>query len=217
MNLAPKIPFFNLLSEESQKKFVAALEIKKIPAGQLIFREGDSCTHLTVVVSGQIRIFRTTSCGKEVTFHLVNSGELCVLGLNSIMTNKPYIASAEAASDIALASIPAQVFKELISLESKLSLFVIEYLSANLRSLMDKMLELSLLKVDQRIAQFLIDFDMPKVRLNQEAIALYLNTSREVVSRTLSRFERESIITNHRGLVEITNPNALKKIAELNM
>src|SRR5436305_4553001 len=58
-------PLFAALDESELNSLAARCGIKVFPPGQILFSEGDPCKGLYIVVSGRVRIFKTSLNGRE--------------------------------------------------------------------------------------------------------------------------------------------------------
>ena len=81
------------LSEER----LAALEMiehtTNFPAGAIIFMEGQPARGVYVVRQGRVKLLTTNSEGRTLILKIARPGE--ALGLNSVITGKPYDVTAE--------------------------------------------------------------------------------------------------------------------------
>ena len=68
-------------------------------------------------------------------------------------------------------------------------------------------------RLDKRLALFLLKQEKNnEITLTHEQIANHLGTAREVISRTLKKFEKEELIKLSRGKITILNSKKLKDI-----
>ena len=58
-------PLFAALDEAELNSLAARCGIQSFSTGQILFSEGESCTGLYIVVSGRVRIFKTSVNGRE--------------------------------------------------------------------------------------------------------------------------------------------------------
>ena len=71
---------------------------------------------------------------------------------------------------------------------------------------------------DKRLAEFLLEESALEnttvLNLTHEKIANHLGTAREVVTRMLRYFQGEGMVRLARGTVELTDPQALARLAD---
>jgi CRP/FNR family transcriptional regulator len=62
--------------------------------GVTVYSEGDLCSGIGFLLSGEVRVFKVGDSGREITLYRVGPGETCILGASSILSSRPYPASA---------------------------------------------------------------------------------------------------------------------------
>lgn len=68
--------FFNDLTDRSLEKLESAQSRRSVAAESMLFLEGEEGTSVYRLVSGSVRLFRSTPDGREVTIHMVEPGDL---------------------------------------------------------------------------------------------------------------------------------------------
>jgi CRP/FNR family transcriptional regulator len=144
----------------------------------------------TAVCSALFRLTsqrRLTADGREATLYWVKPGQTCILALTATFKRERYPAWAQTEADpISFVVVPEPAFRELLA-EPAFRDFTLEVLSSRVFELMVSLEELGSLRVQQRVAGFLLRHADPTgtVRVSQERLAGHLGTAREVVSRAL--------------------------------
>jgi len=214
-----KVPIFSGLTEAE----FAFLKERAVPrhyaAGELIFGEGQPCAGLYVVESGHIRIFKSSSGGREHVLSVDGPGS-SVAEL-PVFDGGTYPASAMAVEEAVLIFVSKQDFHSLCLAHPQVALKVLRVIGARLRRLVGIIEELSFTTVRHRLASFLlrqaqkegkhtgqgIQISLPAS--NQE-VAAQIGTVRELVSRNLSRLQAEGVLqVDGRSLI-IRNLEALE-------
>jgi CRP/FNR family transcriptional regulator, cyclic AMP receptor protein len=166
--------------------------------GELIFAEGDPCIGLYVVERGHIRIFKSSSGGREQVLSIDGPGS-SVAEL-PVFDGGPYPASASAVDDVTVLLVRRQDFHALCLAHPEVALKVLRVVGARLRRLVGIIEELSFTTVRRRLASFLFrlaqreGLELTLPASNQE-LASQIGTVRELVSRNLSRFQQEGLLT----------------------
>lgn len=198
-----KVPLFSGLIGSEMEFIARRVTTRKYSPGQIVFSEGDHCSGLFVVASGQIRIFKTSASGREQVLSIDGPGS-SVAEL-PVFDGGNYPASVAAIDEVVLLFVSKQDFQELCLAHPQVALKVLRVVGARLRRLVGIIEELSFTTVRHRLAGLLlrlanhegkhvgsnIVFTLPDS--NQE-IAAQIGTVRELVSRNLSRLQSESII-----------------------
>jgi CRP/FNR family transcriptional regulator len=214
-----KVPIFSGLAENELAFLTQRAISRHYSAGEIVFSEGEACTGLYVVESGHVRIFKSSSGGRE---HV-----LSVDGPGSSVAELPvfdggnYPASVAAVEDASLLFLSKQDFQALCLAHPQVSLKVLRVVGARLRRLVGIIEELSFTTVRHRLASFLlrqaqkegneknggVEIELPPS--NQE-FAAQIGTVRELVSRNLSRLQAEGIIQIDGRVVLIRDLKALE-------
>jgi CRP/FNR family cyclic AMP-dependent transcriptional regulator len=214
-----RVPIFAGLSESE----LAFLNQRTVPrhynAGEMVFSEGEPCTGLYVVESGQIRIFKSSAAGREQVLSIEGPGS-SVAEL-PVFDGGNYPASVAAIEPATLLFVSKQDFQALCLTHPQVALKVLRVVGARLRRLVGIIEELSFTTVRSRLASFLlrtaqkdgkptpqgVQIELPSS--NQE-LASQIGTVRELVSRNLSRLQSEGIIQIDGRVLVIHDPNALE-------
>lgn len=205
---------------ETELAFLSARVIpRKFSAGEVVFSEGDPCTGMYVVESGQIRIFKTSPGGREQVLSIDGPGG-SVAEL-PVFDGGNYPASVSAIEDSTLLFIAKQDVHALCIAHPQVALKVLRIIGTRLRKLVGIIEELSFTTVRHRLAAFLVRLARHEgtrvsggiaITLpgsNQE-LAAQIGTVRELVSRNLSRFQAEKLIQMDGREVVIANVKALE-------
>ena len=67
---------FSVLSDDSAQMLAGAMSERELPGGALLFVEGDEGHSVFRLLSGSVRLFRSSPDGREVTIRMVEPGEL---------------------------------------------------------------------------------------------------------------------------------------------
>ncbi len=188
--------------------------------GNTVFIEGDRAASFYVVASGQIKVYKGSSEGREVIIKVMRKGDL--VGEAAALMGRPYPASAQALTDAAAVEVPRREFVELIKKEPSLALNMVAALSERLQQLGATLEKLTLKEVPSRLASYLLDharadaggaavveFQIPKA-----ALAAELGTVPETLSRALRKFADAGFIVLEEGRVTLTDERSLRLLAE---
>ena len=205
-------PFFMLNPADE-----SLMNISKIRAGQVVFQEGEPCGIVAFLLKGVIRVSKIGKSGKEIYLYRVREGEACILMISSVLASKDYPATATIEEDVEAILLPIPVFKGWMGKNEVMQQFVYKMLSERLVSVMTLIEEIVFHKMDERVAEFLIEMKGEEnlLTITHDAIAMELGTAREVISRIMKEFQQKGWVSLSRGKINILNQIALEKKAGL--
>src|SRR2546430_5358795 len=127
-----KIPFFIQAPAELRKELLDAAAVVHLEAGEYFLREGDTCAHFAIVVSGRLRVFKLGEGGQEITLYHVGAGEACPLNVSCILSDRPVPAMARVEEAVEAVVVPAATFRAWIADHESLRTFVFQMFSSRL-------------------------------------------------------------------------------------
>lgn len=214
-----QVPIFSGLTEAELAFLVQRAVPRNFSAGEAVFTEGDPCTGLYVVESGHIRIFKSSAGGREQVLSIDGPGS-SVAEL-PVFDGGNYPASVTAIDDATLLFVSKQDFQSLCLAHPQVALKVLRVVGARLRRLVGIIEELSFTTVRHRLAAFLlrlaqkdgkrttegVEITLP---VSNQELASQIGTVRELVSRSLSRFQSEGMLKIDGRSVVIQDLKALE-------
>ena len=208
-------PDLKALEESALRLIRSSTRSIRIPARTVIFREGSPCESYIFVIDGSVRVEMISGRGREIMLYRVERGQTCVLTTTSLMAGTEYAAQGVAESDAAAVAIPSANFQELMALSARFRKFVFSAFSIRISDLLMLIEEVSFGRIDERIAQLLLDRcgQDNVVRATHQQLASELGTAREVVSRQLKEFERLQWLALHRGFIVLHNIEGLSELS----
>ena len=207
--------FYRRAAPASRAKLAAATKAVSLRKGATFYREGDVCRHVGLVGHGDIRVFKGAAAGREITLYHVRDGEPCLFNMLSVFLGHPASAAAVVDADTEAILVPADVFRMWLSIHESVRTFVFEAMSVRLSDVMTLLVEVSIRRMDARLASLLLKLAdaSQTIHLTHDELAAELGTAREVVSRVLKEFERSGALQLGRGHVRIVNPVMLASVA----
>ncbi len=197
-------PFFRECPETLVKDILSSARPHTIPEDQFVFREGDSCSVIAFLFSGEIRVYKIGDTGREITLYDVNEGEICLLNAACILSNQSYPAHALATLGGHALVLTAGEFLRLMNQYDDMRHFVFSGLSGRLISMMNLVEAVAFQRVDKRLRDYILEQAGDGVlRMTHQKIANELGTSREVISRLLEDFEKKGQIRLSRNRIDI--------------
>lgn len=220
MVIAPeleRITLFAGLSPAAKRWIPTVAALRTYEDGQLILLEGSRELPVFFVLSGTVRVFRTSLEGREQNLiHLQAGDALNMPAAFAEPGDAP--ASAMARGHTELISIPRAEFRRIVSQTPEIALAVLRDLSQKLYHLTELSRDLGLRTVRSRLARFLLQHvqqaDDAPIRWTHQEIAAQIGTVREVVSRTLRSFVDDGLVEMQRHRIVVRDPEALRHEAE---
>jgi CRP/FNR family transcriptional regulator, anaerobic regulatory protein len=197
----------DLLSEVFSNAKVVALK-----AGTSIFEELQPCNAFPFILSGNIRVYKQSVNGRELSLYNVTSGDACVVTAGCLLGDELYNASGLVKMDSVLVMMTADDFENLLS-SRVFREFIFSLFSKKISELMQLVEEVAFQKLDRRLASLLLRRGR-SMKVSHQELADELGTTREMITRLLKSFSDTGLITLGRERIEILNEPALKNILE---
>lgn len=220
-NTLRSIPLFSELSIEHLRKLTSISQIKKISAHEIIFLEGDFYKGFYIQLKGSVKIFKTSPEGKESVVHLIKPFN--VFADIPLFEGNNYPVSAQALEECLVLFVPKEGFINLIKEEPEISLKMLAGFAKRLKGLVAQVEDLTTKEVKNRLAKFLLkeikinkteNLPEPFVKLTvpKSALASYIGTITETLSRTFKKFQDQEIIKVKGKTIFIKNLQKLKEL-----
>ncbi len=220
-NTLREIPMFSELSEAQLSELTSESSRVAVKKYQLLFMEGEPYRGFYILIEGSIKVFKVSKDGRETIIHLVRPMQ--TFADIPLFEGTAYPVSAEALEDSTLLFFNDANFIGLLERNPKISFQMLAGFAKRMKTLTQKIEELSSKEVSSRLAKYLIQeikssgtgkLPEPFVKLSvsRNAIAGYLGTITETLSRSLKKLQDDEIIRVQGKKIFVRN---LKKLKEL--
>jgi CRP/FNR family transcriptional regulator len=206
-------PTFAALSESALRDLFSEAQLRKAPAGALLFDERQPCQAFPLLLEGSIRVSKLGSNGREIQLYRVVPGEACVLTSGCLLGNAAYNARGVAETAVAMLALPGSLFSRLLATEAAFRNYVFAVVFERLSDLMQLVDAVAFQRLDRRLASLLLG----KGRIvhgTHQQLADELGSVREIVSRLLKNFSDRGLVSVAREQIEVLDPRGLREIAE---
>lgn len=209
-------PLFSSLSEQQRGKLSGLCLVKKRERGEHIFFEGDVANGVYFMGSGQVKIFRLGTDGREAILHVFGAGQ--PFGEVAVFQGGHFPASAQCISSGESLFLPREALLQSLKEDPELAMGLLASLSSRLRSFAGKIESLTLMETPQRLAAYLLHASLESKKdtvtldISKSLLAGMLGTARETLSRALSRFVEDGAISIEGRKVRILNPEYLESL-----
>ena len=207
-------PYFAGLNPEEIEAVAGFVFEKKYDRGEMLLLEGEAATALYFVVSGAVKIFKTSADGKEQILAIIRPPE--TFNEVPVLNGGINPASAQAMTQLTVYGIRSSDMQLILSKYSQTALNIIQVMAKRLRLMISLVEDLSFRHVIGRVARILLDYAgngaVSGTRLTQRDMAAMAGTAREVVSRSLKTLEEDGIIYVDKHRIIIKDRQALEKM-----
>lgn len=209
-------------SSESKKLFEKKKQTLFFNEGQRIFNEGEPVKGIYFIEKGRVKVLSKSHDNSEKIIRLA-SHEM-ILGHRGLNT-KVYPISAETLSESVITFLPVETFTSILKNNNEMAVYIINFLSDELRDSETRMKNLLILDPKSRIAIILMKlvdrFGYKKntgnktlsFTLSRTDIANMAGTTYETVIRTLAAFKKDRVIDLIGKEIAIINEKKLIQIA----
>lgn len=215
------IGLFHGVSPEKLRLLATQATYRKFKQGEMVIGESDPIRSFYVVITGQLKLYRSSAEGKEQTLQLLGPGD--PFGLCTAFATDSFPASAMAIVDSAVLLIPGTIIETVARQEPALLLNIISILSQRLKDSMTLIESLALKEIPGRLASFLRHL-LPKnakskntvleLTISQRELAKILGATPEALSRALRKMAIDGILKTAGRIITVLDHKALEQLAE---
>lgn len=204
------------LPDDIRAELVAGSQVVSLPAGTQVFAPGQTADNLLLLLHGTVRVQQKSDTGREVFLYRVHAGESCVLTTACMLAFEDYSADGIAETDITAVAIPRNTFDGLVAKSTVFREFVFTAYSRRITDLFTLIDDIVFQRMDVRLAARLLELadEDNIVHATHAILGTELGTAREVVSRTLSEFQRRGWVEQARGEVRLTEREGLEHMVK---
>ncbi len=191
---------------------------RRYDARQTVFLEGDKAQGLYVVVSGRVKVFKTSPKGREQTLMMMGPGE--PVGEVAVLSGESYPASAETLEPTEALYVPRQAFLDMVGREPEVAMRLLSALSARLRSFATLIEDLSLREVGERLAAYLLSLategradEVVELDVSKTELSAAVGTVPETLSRAFQQLSRAGAVETQGRKVHIKDRKVLERMA----
>ena len=214
--LAVSLPFWKNLNDLQQKDVIKNTQIIHYKKGQTLPFHDQECIGIMAIIKGRIRVYITSSEGREVTLYRMEDKDVCVLSASCVLQSIDFDVCIDAEEDCEILLLSSITYAKLMEENIYVELFSYKTVSERFSDVMWAMQEILFKSFDKRLATFLLEESMRNktntLAITHEQIARLLGSAREVVSRMLKYFVKEGYLTLSRGTISILDKDGLEAL-----
>jgi CRP/FNR family cyclic AMP-dependent transcriptional regulator len=193
------------------------------PKGAMLFIEGQQPRGVFVLCAGKAKLSTSSREGKTIITKISDSGD--ILGLNAVISNRPYEVTAEMMEPGQANFIPRDSLMHFIKDNPEVAVRIAQQLSRNYFTAYEEIRTLGLAaSPSEKFAKLLLSWSIKtaqedgssqvKMTLTHEEIAEIIGTTRETVSRLFSEFKKKQLMQLKGATLVIRSRVALERIVQ---
>ncbi|WP_378954674.1 Crp/Fnr family transcriptional regulator [Pelosinus sp. sgz500959] len=219
------VPIFKSLNYSELQKINNLIKKKKFSKSTILFAEGDSAQHLYIVRYGRVKIYEMSEDGRQQIIRLLEPGDFFG-DLALFMEKQDYLLNAETLEETGICLLARDDFKQLIYQNPEISLGVMQALTERLAYSEKFISTLTLKTIEQRLISWLLAMSEKEgvltsagtrlnINLPRHELASLFGTTRETISRKLSKLQSDGLIAiNGQKQIIILNKDELIHLSQ---
>lgn len=210
------------MTEEQFKCLQDIMQIRKISKSSYLFWEGDKADRLYYIISGQVKLLKSTEEGKDLIISILQHGDFTAQ-FNGLK-NTQYGYSAETMTQVEVGVILQKDLEELLAHRGDIALQFMYWLGLNNQIIESKMRDLLLFGKSGALASTLIrmsnTYGIPavdgsihiQIKLTNTELGEMIGCTRESVNRMLGEWKNDGTIEFEEGKMIIRQLSNLREI-----
>jgi len=186
---------FRGMSDDALDRITSGGKLKRFVQGEILFTEGSQGKEFFLLIEGDVRIFKTSSEGQEISLKIIRPGEIFAEVI--LFENTSYPVSAMALNPGSVFGIERSSFTGLLDEKNFRNEFIV-ILMRKQRYLAERIMYLTSYDVEERFFQFLLERygrqETYKVDMAKKDIASAIGTIPETFSRLILRLRNLGVL-----------------------
>lgn len=215
------IRLFDGLAPSEMEEMERRASMQEVKRRQPLYVPGDPSSNVYVLKRGRVKIANTDASGKEITFEILEPGE--VFGELEALDGLPRATAAEALDDALICAIPRDAFIQYLATHPAITVELTKLIGLRLRKIQSRVEDLVFRDVPARLAHLLMELGKSageadaggiriKAKLTHQDMANLIGCSRETVSATLGQFRDQGLIRMDGRTMTIVSQKELRKL-----
>ena len=215
-----KVDLFKALDARALREIAAQCKWTRYRRNELVVARGSTDRSVYFVVDGHVRSLANRGRGRRITFRDIPAGES--FGELAAIDGRSGIADVMAVRESLLASMSPEAFRAVLARHASVRERLLRRLAGSVRELADRLLDLGAEPVQNRIRVELLRLARAARPEGNEAridpapthgeIASRVGTTREEVTRELSRLARQGLVERTGRTIHVRDLTALARL-----
>jgi CRP/FNR family transcriptional regulator, cyclic AMP receptor protein len=217
VDLIRTVPLFSTLTDEEFNQLAHIFVARAYRKNQVIFLEEETGNYMYLVLSGKVKVAKAGVGGKETILAIHRTGDF--FGEMSLLDGKTAPATVSAMEDAKIISVSGTDFHKYLLHNEKVMQQIIQVLCARLRQVWQTQ-SLSSSTADARIRMGIYQLakrhgirdahgTIIDLKITHQELAEMVGTSRETVTRVLTRLREQKIIEVDQRRITLIDSKAL--------
>lgn len=184
--------------------------------GDVLFRPDDEVQGFILLLSGHVGVYLTGQGGRDILLYDIKRGQTCIQTTLGLMGGDPYSAEAVCETDCTFVVLPRPLFDTLLQTSDIFRTYVFRSFSERMQNMMRLLEQIAFVRIEARLATTLLERanENNQIKATHQELATVIGSAREVVSRRLEGFAKRNAVQLDRGVVTITDFDALKELSQ---
>lgn len=220
-SLLGRSDLFGGLDIRDRKQISELCTRRRIGPRQVVFHQGDPGREMFIVVSGRLKISVTSEGGRELSFFILDSGD--IFGELALLDGERRSATVSAISACELLVLHMADFKRLLKDNHLIGLRMMSLLAGRVRATTALYESSVFIEIPGRLAARLLEFAaeygieqdqgiLIDLKLSQYELGTLVNASRESVNKQLKTWEGQGIVAMRKGKILLLEPELLEAL-----
>lgn len=212
------MPCWSKLTGPQQLSLKAHSYERRYEEGYRPHLNGESCTGLLILRSGQLRVYMQSKAGREVTLYRLFDRDICLFSASCIMQDISFDLYVQAERDSSVYIIPAELYERLTRESLPVANYTSRLMASRFSDLMWAVEQILFTSLDSRLAAFLLEQGRIEgsrvLRITHEQIAGHIGSAREAITKMLNYLAAEGMVRLSRGRITLLDEEKLGALVE---
>ncbi len=215
------IRLFEGISSSEMQEMEKITRMEEVKKRQPLYLSGDPSSNVYLLKKGRVKISNTAANGKEVTFDILEPGE--VFGELETLEDVPRSTSAETLDDTLICVIPRKDFDQYLAMHPNVTVKLTKLIGLRLRKIQSRVEDLVFRDVPARLAHLLLELRKTdgvtdkqgirlRAKLTHQEMANLIGCSRETVSTIIGQFRDQELIQMDGRTITILDEQKLSNL-----
>ncbi len=195
------IDMFSSLNSDEIEKLSQIIRVEKFESNNIVFYEGDDAKYFYLLISGELKLYKTGIKSQEVVLHYFSKPTL--VGEMATLENIRFPATAVCmSSEAIIGKIEREKFIQMIQMSSNVSIDIIRSLTKKIKNLEISINRNLIFDATTKVCSLLDENRNIFYENKNIHIANLLNMTPETLSRTLGKLRKIEILDSENRLID---------------